>query len=280
MKMGKKINKYLKNAYKVATGQKDFAFVAQLSKEVIQKTGLPADVAVQKSFFEHLAKNHPELNPVNLFDFVKTLNFPDEIYQLPEKRKLNFFKELENQIVNLVATGMDKNLPQSNVITTILMSIKGSKRRNRTKYIQNIKNTSEEVFSSSGRTHQIPSSDMLSQVPRTGVSNSLGLQNSDILAQNPIKISEIQIIPIKPQEGLVGFASFVLNENLYLGSIGIITRLEGGYRLVYPTKKVGVRNINIFHPINKEFAQSIEKEVIGKFEDVMKKYDRYDSADT
>lgn len=94
-----------------------------------------------------------------------------------------------------------------------------------------------------------------------------------------MKISEIQIIPIKPQDGLVAFASFVLGNSLYLGSIGIITRPEGGYRLVYPTKKVGARSINIFHPINKTFAESIEKEVISKFEDVMNN-DRYDSTDT
>lgn len=92
-------------------------------------------------------------------------------------------------------------------------------------------------------------------------------------------ISEIQIIPIKPQNGLVAFVSFVLDKNLYLGSIGILTRPEGGYRLVYPTKKVGTRSLNIFHPINKEFSQSIEMEVISVFEDVMKKYDRYDEAD-
>lgn len=95
-----------------------------------------------------------------------------------------------------------------------------------------------------------------------------------------MKLTEIQVVPIKPNNGLIAFASFVLDNNLYLGSIGIITRPEGGYRLVYPTKKVGLRNINIFHPINKEFAQSIEKEVISKFEDVMKNYDRYDSTDT
>lgn len=92
------------------------------------------------------------------------------------------------------------------------------------------------------------------------------------------KLSEIQIIPIKPKDGLVGFASFVLDGNLYLGSIGIFTRPEGGYRLTYPTKKVGDRNINIFHPINKEFASQIEVEIIKKFEEVMnrvKKNDRY-----
>lgn len=91
------------------------------------------------------------------------------------------------------------------------------------------------------------------------------------------KISEIQIIPIKPQNGLVAFTSFVLNGWLYLGSVGIFTRPEGGYRLTYPTRKVGSRNINIFHPICKSFAEVIEKEVIKKFEDVVKQNDRYDS---
>lgn len=90
------------------------------------------------------------------------------------------------------------------------------------------------------------------------------------------KITEIQIVPIKPQAGLVAFASFVLDNSLYLSSIGIITRPEGGYRLLYPTKKIGPKSINIYHPINREFAQSIEKEVIAKFEDVMNNA-RYDS---
>ena len=91
------------------------------------------------------------------------------------------------------------------------------------------------------------------------------------------RLSEIQIIPIKPQNGLVAFASFVLDENLYLGSIGIMTRPNGGYRLVYPTKKVAERNLNIFYPINKEFSQVIENKVVRQFEDVMKKYDRHNS---
>lgn len=90
------------------------------------------------------------------------------------------------------------------------------------------------------------------------------------------KISEIQIVPIKPQSGLVAFVSFVLDNKLYLGSIGIITRLNGGYRLVYPTKPVGSKNLNVFYPINKAFAQQIEKEVIEKFEDVMN-HDRHNS---
>jgi len=83
-----------------------------------------------------------------------------------------------------------------------------------------------------------------------------------------MRISEIQIIPIKPQGGLVAFASFVLNDCLYLGSIGIVTRPQGGYRLVYPTKKIGDRNLNLFYPFNKSFAQLIEKEVINEFKSI------------
>ena len=90
------------------------------------------------------------------------------------------------------------------------------------------------------------------------------------------KLSETQIIPIKPQNGLVGFASFVLNDSLYLGSIGIFTRPEGGYRLTYPTKKVGDKNINIFHPINKDFANQIETEIIKRLEEVMNRVNKND----
>ncbi len=80
-----------------------------------------------------------------------------------------------------------------------------------------------------------------------------------------VKISEIQVIPVKPKEGLIGFASFVLDEKYYVSSVAIYTRLDGcGYRLVYPTKKVGERNINIFHPINSEVGKAINEAVIRK----------------
>ena len=80
-----------------------------------------------------------------------------------------------------------------------------------------------------------------------------------------VKISEIQVIPVKPKEGLIGFSSFVLDEKYYVSSVAIYTRLDGlGYRLVYPTKKVGEKNINIFHPINSEVGKAIDEAVIQK----------------
>jgi DNA-binding cell septation regulator SpoVG len=92
-------------------------------------------------------------------------------------------------------------------------------------------------------------------------------QNNQFISIKNI-FTEIQIVPVQPQNGLVGFASFVLDSKLYLASIGIFTRPEGGFRLLYPTKKIGTKNINIFHPIEKTFAEAIEAAVIKKFEEV------------
>ena len=64
------------------------------------------------------------------------------------------------------------------------------------------------------------------------------------------KISEIQITPVKPNNGLIAFCSFVLYEAVYCSSIALFTRPDGTIRLVYPTKKLGSKDLNIFHPIN------------------------------
>jgi len=91
-------------------------------------------------------------------------------------------------------------------------------------------------------------------------------------------ISEVQIVPIKPINGLVGFASLVLDGNFYLGSIAIMTRPQGGYRVTYPTRKVGTKNINTYYPIDKEIAELVEKTIIKHFEEVMnRQHDRHNS---
>lgn len=84
-------------------------------------------------------------------------------------------------------------------------------------------------------------------------------------------ITEIQVTPIKPQDGLVGFASLIFENSFYLGSIGIFTRPQGGYRLTYPTKG----NLSVYYPINKALAEEVTEAVISKFEEVTKSYDRH-----
>ena len=93
------------------------------------------------------------------------------------------------------------------------------------------------------------------------------------------QITEIQFVPVKPQNGLVAFVSFVLDNSLYLSSVGIVTRPEGGYRLLYPTKKSINKDFAIFHPISIEFGMYLEKIILNEYEKVMKNNGRYCSTD-
>jgi DNA-binding cell septation regulator SpoVG len=80
------------------------------------------------------------------------------------------------------------------------------------------------------------------------------------------RISEVQVTPIKAHDGLIAFASLVFNDSLYLDSIGIYTRPQGGYRLTYPTRNNAEGTLNLFHPINRSVADQIEDAVITKLE--------------
>ena len=53
-----------------------------------------------------------------------------------------------------------------------------------------------------------------------------------------IVVSEIQIIPVKPKDGLVAFATCLIYNQLYLGNIAVYSSPTSvdGYRLVYPSK--------------------------------------------
>ena len=85
-----------------------------------------------------------------------------------------------------------------------------------------------------------------------------------------MQITEIQIIPIKPNNGLVAIASVVVGNALYLGSIGIHTKLNGqGYRITYPTKAMSGKSFNVFHPIHRDFALVLEQAVLAKADEVL-----------
>jgi stage V sporulation protein G len=87
-----------------------------------------------------------------------------------------------------------------------------------------------------------------------------------------MKISEVNIQLIKPTNGLVAFASVVLDGKIYLGSIGVHQRLDGtGYRLTYPTKKTGNRDFHIFHPIERSMGQRIEQAIFSKVAALLEK---------
>lgn len=86
-----------------------------------------------------------------------------------------------------------------------------------------------------------------------------------------LKIAEIQLIPIKPKDGLVAFASCVINHSLYIGNIAIYTsqRRPEGYRLVYPSKILpNGKEINCVHPINRQAGELVSKAIIEKFKEI------------
>lgn len=85
-----------------------------------------------------------------------------------------------------------------------------------------------------------------------------------------MKITEVEIVPIKAQNGLIALASVVFDDALFLGSIGVFTRRDGsGYRLTYPTKGNAGRNFNIYHPIRKDVSDAIERVVLAKAASVL-----------
>lgn len=87
-----------------------------------------------------------------------------------------------------------------------------------------------------------------------------------------IVISEIQIIPVKPKDGLVAFASCVINNWLYVGSIAIHSSPASlsGFRLVYPSKtlKNGTK-LSICHPISKESGDVIQETIVSQYKELM-----------
>ncbi len=89
----------------------------------------------------------------------------------------------------------------------------------------------------------------------------------------PIIVGEVQIIPVKPRNGLIGFASCVLNYQLYLGSIAIHTRPDGcGIRLVYPSKILpNGLSVSCVHPIRRETGDVITGAVAEKMQELASK---------
>lgn len=100
--------------------------------------------------------------------------------------------------------------------------------------------------------------------------NRLFQQNH--IESHPMKINDINITLVKPQGGLIGFASLVLTEAFYVSGIAIHERIDGsGYRLTYPNRKSGDQVFNICHPINRQASKAIESAVFKKIKDVRKK---------
>lgn len=70
-----------------------------------------------------------------------------------------------------------------------------------------------------------------------------------------------------PMNGLVAFASCIINAKLFIGSIAIHEKLDGsGLRLTYPTKKAGSQNLTIFHPLEPNLSKAMEQAIFAEYE--------------
>ena len=93
-----------------------------------------------------------------------------------------------------------------------------------------------------------------------------------------MSVSEVNIDLIKPNNGLIAFASIVINDEILLTSIGVHKKLDGsGFRITYPTKQSEKRPL--FHPIRKNVGLEIEEAIFNKLKEVMKNYDGYNRVE-
>jgi DNA-binding cell septation regulator SpoVG len=96
-------------------------------------------------------------------------------------------------------------------------------------------------------------------------------QKSEVVTMH---VTEVDISFVKPQGGLIAFASTVVDDQLYLSGIAIHRKLDGsGHRLTYPTRKVGTAQFSLFHPIRRPAGQAIERAILDKLKDVTSKHD-------
>lgn len=89
-----------------------------------------------------------------------------------------------------------------------------------------------------------------------------------------LSVSEIQIIPIQPKNGLVAFASAVINGHFAIGNVAIYTSLSAldGFRLVYPTKISSTgKQLYCFRPITKEAGDALHAAIISEYKRLLEK---------
>jgi len=94
--------------------------------------------------------------------------------------------------------------------------------------------------------------------------------------QGKPKITEVNFIPVKPKAGLIGFVSFIYDGQFYFGNIGIFTHIspqaKSTYRLSYPEDSL--RKKSVFHPINRQTQEAIEKTVSDHIDEIKNKAGR------
>jgi len=84
-----------------------------------------------------------------------------------------------------------------------------------------------------------------------------------------MKITKVKIKKVVPNKGLVGFASCIIEDSLFLGNIAVFTRLgeEDRMRLVFPIKETEQNKISVFHPLTAELYYLLEQAITEKYKE-------------
>lgn len=82
----------------------------------------------------------------------------------------------------------------------------------------------------------------------------------------PLSVSEVKIRLVDGSEdGLIGWASCVINHGLFLNNIAVRRSLEGRIVLSFPSKKSNnALKYFYFNPISKEASETINAAIINK----------------
>ena len=86
------------------------------------------------------------------------------------------------------------------------------------------------------------------------------------------KISEANITPVRAQDGLVAFVSFVIDDSFHVDNVALRITPSGGIRLTYPDciLRNGLRK-NTFYPITKEVGDYITQQIALEYERFLEK---------
>ncbi len=86
-----------------------------------------------------------------------------------------------------------------------------------------------------------------------------------------LSISEVEVAPIRPRDGLLAFCSVLIGEQLFIGGIALHSAPPPRhYRLTYPARSIPTgQRIRFVYPITRALGDAIEQAVIQKYEDVI-----------
>lgn len=185
----KQINKYYKNAYKVAMNQKNEAVVGRYPQSLIRQKKLPRDIYLRGDAYQRILEKHGDPKNVQFnkkLGFVKTVNEP-LLYKTTDGKqyRVNLIRGTDNpdkKTINVVGT---KPIPQDNrgYINTSFLA-------NKTRDVGRILSEGRPVPSSPGGVSSLPHLDKIHQTPLSNVNNSTYTQKNQAEIIDPDELKK------------------------------------------------------------------------------------------